>query len=490
MVYFLSALFAILYGLDVLLLLSLNRSWWRLGWVRRAVKWAPVVAVVAAAVWALGSRLDVVWITRLGAGSLSALFVHLMALLAALLVTSAVRALVGLCDLCDQFPSRLTGWFSSPTSRWKRGRDTANAADIIKQGKPESHAGPGDRVASPDRRRFLQTALAAVPALSAVGATGGLISATSRPRIRTIALGYANLPASLEGLKIFHLSDIHIGPYIGLEDLEELIERGSQLRPDIVLVTGDICDRLPVYLDSLRIIESMKAPLGVFACLGNHEYFRGIPAVRASFERTTIALLVDEGVTVRVGDISLHISGADDPQWMRGPQSYRRLRRSVEASQLEAPSDAFRLLMSHRSLAFDYAAPLGVDLTLAGHNHGVQLGLGGRSLFESWYPDRYLWGHYQKESSQLYSSAGVGHWFPFRLGCPPEAPLLVLEQRGGRPATDLRSCAPAQRDLCVTPPEPQRHHSISYRTHSMESVPCASSSPARPVPSAPVSPAA
>ena len=124
---------------------------------------------------------------------------------------------------------------------------------------------------------------------------------------------------------------------------------------------------------------------------------------------------------------------------MRGPQSYRRLRRSVEASQLEAPSDAFRLLMSHRSLAFDYAAPLGVDLTLAGHNHGVQLGLGGRSLFESWYPDRYLWGHYQKESSQLYTSAGVGHWFPFRLGCPPEAPLLVLEQRDGRPATDLRS---------------------------------------------------
>lgn len=420
-VYFVSTLFAILYGLDVLLLLSLNRSWWRRGWVRRAVLWTPVAAIAAASVWALGSRLDVVWVTRLGAGSLSALFVYLFGLLAALLVTSPVRAVVGLYDLSLRLPSLVRGRLSKP------GGGERAAATSREARRPEPSAVAADRAASPDRRRFLQTALAAVPALAAVGATSGLISASTRARIRTIPLKYANLPASLEGLKIFHLTDIHIGPYIDLANLEELVERGAQLRPDLVLVTGDICDRLPAYLDSLRIIEALAPPLGVFACLGNHEYFRGIPAVRARFERTAIPLLVDEGVTVPVGDASLHVGGADDPQWMSGPQSYRRLRRSVEASQLDAPSDAFRLLMSHRSLAFDYAAPLGVELILAGHNHGLQLGVRGRSLFETWYPDRYLWGHYQKGSSQLYASSGVGHWFPFRLGCPPEAPLFVLE---------------------------------------------------------------
>jgi predicted MPP superfamily phosphohydrolase len=435
-VYFVSALFAILYGLDLLLLLVFNRSWWRRGWLRCAVVWTPLVAGVSAAVWALGAHLDVAWITTIGAGSLSTLFVYLFALLVALLLTSPTRALVGLYDLSRQLLSRQlrpcqllsvrSRWFSSPTDRGK-GSEATDAGVLDPASPTGSEALAGNWVASPDRRRFLQTALAAVPALTAAGATSGLIGATSRPRIRTIELVYANLPASLEGLKIFHLSDIHIGPYIDLADLEELVERGTQLRPDLVLVTGDICDHLPAYLDSLRIIEALTPPLGVFACLGNHEYFRGIRAVRASFERTTIPLLVDEGITVRVGDTSLHIGGADDPQRMAGPQSYRRLRRSVEASQLDAPSDAFRVLMSHRSLALDYAAPLGVDLILAGHNHGVQLGVGGRSLFETWYPDRYLWGHYQKERSQLYTSAGVGHWFPFRLGCPPEAPLLVLK---------------------------------------------------------------
>ena len=68
-----------------------------------------------------------------------------------------------------------------------------------------------------------------------------------------------------------------------------------------------------------------------------------------------------------------------------------------------------------------------MNLTLSGHTHGGQIGLGGRSIFEYLGgPGQYLWGEYNSGSGKLYTSAGVGHWFPFRLGCPAEAPVLVL----------------------------------------------------------------
>jgi predicted MPP superfamily phosphohydrolase len=88
----------------------------------------------------------------------------------------------------------------------------------------------------------------------------------------------------------------------------------------------------------------------------------------------------------------------------------------------------FKILMSHRPDAFDYAASQGINLTLAGHTHGGQIGFMGRSLFDSYWADRYLWGEYRQGRSALYTSSGVGHWFPFRLGCPPEAPIIELRR--------------------------------------------------------------
>ena len=84
------------------------------------------------------------------------------------------------------------------------------------------------------------------------------------------------------------------------------------------------------------------------------------------------------------------------------------------------------IVMSHRPSAFDFTAPRNVSLTLAGHTHGGQVGFMGRSILESSFPESYLWGHYRSGSSHLYTTSGMGHWFPFRLGCPPEAPVIEL----------------------------------------------------------------
>ena len=98
-----------------------------------------------------------------------------------------------------------------------------------------------------------------------------------------------------------------------------------------------------------------------------------------------------------VGAATLYLGGVDDPRFLRSPASYAQLRNSVEQAVSASPSDAFTVLLSHRSQALDYAAPLGsTDLILAGHTHGFQLGMAGRSFVEPFFPERYIWGHYEK----------------------------------------------------------------------------------------------
>ena len=95
------------------------------------------------------------------------------------------------------------------------------------------------------------------------------------------------------------------------------------------------------------------------------------------------------------------------------------------------PSDTMAVVMSHRPRGFDSAAKHRVPLTLAGHTHGYQMGLGGWSVGEvigAPYPR----GFYRKGESHLYTSTGFGHWFPFRLGCPREAPVITLRRARDR----------------------------------------------------------
>lgn len=381
--------FLVLYGLVLALLYGLNRRWWRLAWVRRTALWTPVAALTSGLCWRLGANQEWNWLVSAGAGLLSVLFLCIVGLVAALLVTGLAHSAEKLHD------------------RW---RYPSSAAPL------------------PERRRFLRLSLAAVPAFTTTTAAKGILSSDAPARIPEIPLLFPGLPPALQGLKILQLSDIHIGPYIHLGHLEELLSRAAAHHPDLVLVTGDLCDDVPVYPDTLRLIEGLRPPLGIFASLGNHEYFRGLKQIKQHFARSTIPLLVDEGLILQKGGTPFFLGGADDPRLLSSPESYAALQGFVERTLRDAPAGVFRILMSHRSQALDFAAPLGVELVLSGHTHGFQMGYEGRSLFESWMPERYAWGLYRKGATQLYTSAGVGHWFPFRLGCPPEAPLFTLER--------------------------------------------------------------
>jgi predicted MPP superfamily phosphohydrolase len=235
----------------------------------------------------------------------------------------------------------------------------------------------------------------------------------------------------MEGLRILHISDVHVGFFIGFDDLERIVELAIEQKPDLVLITGDFSDDAATYLDALRLAGQIPARLGIYASIGNHEYFRGIQSIFRSYDRGPIPLLLDAGVTVDVDGTPLYIAGADDPRSIRNmPDNF--FTQSIDHALRDAPADAFSILMSHRPTGFDHAAKLGIPLTLAGHTHGGQIGFNGRSLLYGLNPERYMWGMYEQGDSKLYVSAGAGHWFPYRLGCPTEMPMyrLTSQARG------------------------------------------------------------
>ena len=278
-----------------------------------------------------------------------------------------------------------------------------------------------------NRRRFLKTAAAALPLISIATTTNGFAGAFQKIRIPEIVFTFKNLPKDLDGFRILHLSDMHLGYYFNLAELEKLLQDVEHKSFDMVAITGDVADDLNQLGEALTMIDQLKTSHPKFVSIGNHEYFRGIHEVRRQMDAGPIDLLLNEHRVLRIKDTDLVIAGADDPIRMRADIS-EFLDNTVETALQGAPSESFKLILSHRPGALDVADKHQVDLVLAGHTHGGQMGINNRSLFENIIKEPYLWGKYNKGRSQLYTSSGVGHWFPFRLGCPAEAPLIILKR--------------------------------------------------------------
>ncbi|RKX26795.1 MAG: hypothetical protein DRP45_02645 [Candidatus Zixiibacteriota bacterium] len=379
------------FGLAQLLLLrQLNRVWWEKKWIRRAAWSLPAVGV---AFFILLVLCEYHGLRELGviAGAISAISLILeICLMFSLPISGAIR---GAGRLVDSFARRKSGVEDLPTDR--------------------------------TRRLFFKGAAAAVPLATVVTGLGGIGRAFATAKVSKKQFAYEGLEPGLQGLRILHLSDLHLAHYVTLEDLEQTLLRAETLSPDLILITGDIADDLTLLPDALELIAGLRPRLGAYATVGNHEHFRGITEVRRLFSKSPVALLVDEGVFLATGNSSVFVAGINDPIAMHSV-STEFFQSSIALSLSNNPPDCFTILMSHRPDAFPFAARQSVDLTLAGHTHGGQIGFLGRSLLERHLPEKYLWGHYEIDNSQLYTSCGMGHWFPFRLGCPPEAPVIEL----------------------------------------------------------------
>jgi hypothetical protein len=377
---------------EVVLLRFLNRDWWRNRYIRLAAWGLPIFGTAMVIVWGVGEYNAKDWLAYPGAVLAVGTFVLEVSLMLSLPVSGLIHSVRRLIDL------------------------------IASRVRPEAAEAVDTR-----RRLFLKGFAVALPVITTSTGVAGVARSFSDIRLREMSFSFDKLPPDLEGFKILHLSDLHLSHYVKLEDLTDLLQRAEALAPDLVLLTGDVADRLNLLPDALGLITQLGAPYGTFASLGNHEYYRGIVEVKQAFDRSPVPLLVNSSVNVIVGNTMVTVGGLDDPLRM-GRKNNEFFRRCLgEALDQPAPRD-FTLVMSHRPDALDEASVVDVDLVLSGHTHGGQIGFSGRSVFDSIWPDRYLWGHYRMRGTQLYTSAGMGHWFPFRLGCPSEAPLIELRK--------------------------------------------------------------
>ena len=277
------------------------------------------------------------------------------------------------------------------------------------------------------RRRFLKTG--GMAALAGIGGIPAIASlATARDyQVNRIPLYFESLPTGLEGLTIAQVSDIHSGVYMTEEDMREIFEIVNDLNPELIMLTGDQVDNSDSQIPSVqKAVTMLRSEYGVYGCLGNHDHFATAPKVTAALEESGIVVLNNEHRTLRINGEPLSIVGIDDAG--RGARNFAGLDLSLRGLQ----SDSFKVLLTHRPGTFPLAKKAGIDLSLAGHTHGGQVGIEcfGLNLNPIYLVYDYAKGLYKEEGKYLYVNVGVGMvGVPIRL-VKPEIALFTLHSRG------------------------------------------------------------
>ena len=271
------------------------------------------------------------------------------------------------------------------------------------------------------RRRLLKAAGAYPAAALGMALYGNLYE-----RRATVERRY-DIPVAapaLAGYTIAQLSDVHLGMFFSLEQLERLVEQTAAASPDALLLTGDIFDHPEWTAAAVRLIDRFVPafPDGIWYCHGNHEHMRGIALVEESLAASRIRLLKNGAQCVKEGAQPLYFAGVDYPmseyRQRRDAEAFQREKAAYAKAALAAlPENAVTVLLAHHPEFIDDAAEYGVRLVLTGHTHGSQFGIFGMPLFPVF---KYTRGIVEKGRTTGYVHSGNGSWFPYRLGCPPE----------------------------------------------------------------------
>jgi len=222
--------------------------------------------------------------------------------------------------------------------------------------------------------------------------------------VKKISVPTLNLPKGARGIKIVHVSDLHIGALFGHTKLVKMKNIINKLEPDIVFITGDLVDEDPKKLKGeFSVLKEIKSKFGIYAVTGNHEYYAGVDDVVSLAKDAGVVYLRNKKIKINK-DIVIY--GVDDPTAKRfGPLENMEIEKVLD----DDVRKNFSIFLYHQPKEFEKVASLGIKLMLSGHTHKGQL-WPFSLISKIFYP--YQYGLYNIGESFLYVTSGVGTWGP------------------------------------------------------------------------------
>lgn len=260
-------------------------------------------------------------------------------------------------------------------------------------------------------------------------------------RIKRLKLAFDNLPQGFKGLKIVQLSDIHSGSFTDKNAVNNGIDMVLKENADLILFTGDLVnDRYEEMQNYTDVFSRLKAPLGVYSILGNHDYgdyvvwdskeqkSQNLEKLKQLQKDMGWKLLLNEHVTLEKKGDKIALLGIENWSARRSFSKYGKMEDAYKGTE----NYAFKILMSHDPTHWDAEVRTkytDVDLTLAGHTHGMQFGV--ETPFFKWSPVKWVYkqwaGLYEEANQKLYVNRGYGFiGYPGRVGILPEITVIEL----------------------------------------------------------------
>lgn len=260
-------------------------------------------------------------------------------------------------------------------------------------------------------------------------------------RVEKIKLKFENLPTAFKGLKIIQISDIHSGSLEDKKAVQKGVEKLMEQEPDMVFFTGDLVNNVATEMDGLvDVFAKIKAPLGVYSILGNHDYGDYVKwpskiEKEANLQRLKDIhgemgwrLLLNENISVEKDGEAIGLIGIENWGAKGNFSRYGDLAKAYQGAEVHP----FKILLSHdpshweAQVCKDYKD---IDLMFSGHTHGMQFGLEIPGF--RWSPVQYMYkqwaGIYRKSNQKLYVNRGFGFLgYPGRVGMLPEITLIEL----------------------------------------------------------------
>lgn len=273
------------------------------------------------------------------------------------------------------------------------------------------------------RRKFIRLAAASTVTIG-LGGLGLGYWLREQVELSQVTVNLPRLPEAFNNLTIAHLSDLHHGRFIPAEYLSRCVEITNSLNPDLIALTGDFTFGAKAYSEPCgEILSGLKAKIGKFAVLGNHDHYNSAGRVTRALRQAGITVLIDERERLEKKGDKLWLFGVDD--FLQGDTDLVKLYR-------DCPKDEARITLSHNPdfLRVFAEKQQHTDFMLSGHTHGgqVRIPLIGAPHLQL-LGHEYVMGLNRLEMMQIYTTRGIGTVGPpVRFLCPPEIVLYTLRR--------------------------------------------------------------